>query len=179
MPTLGKSYMPLAMPSSNIARAPEVEPQLSPLSVASLLSRARILQRAALGGTTRLLLRGKNLGLLCETPPDEAQVLFRRAAEELGAHVAVMRSSLSVASSPQEVQHTARMLGRLYEAVECQGLDPVLVQRIAEHAGIPVFEGAAMKDHPADRLAELLGDTTPQADNRRFVLQAMLLEAIG
>ena len=179
MPNLGKSYMPLAMPSSNIARAPEVEPQLSPLSVASLLSRARILQRAALGGTTRPLLRGKNLGLLCETPPDEAQVLFRRAAEELGAHVAVMRSSLSVASSPQEVQHTARMLGRLYESVECQGLDPVLVQRNAEHAGITVFEGAAMKDHPADRLAELLGDTTPQADNRRFVLQAMLLEAIG
>ncbi|MBN8758182.1 MULTISPECIES: ornithine carbamoyltransferase [Variovorax] len=167
------------MPPSNIARSPEAEPQLSPLNVASLLARARILQRAALDGTTRQLLRGKNLGLLYEAPHGEAQALFRRAAEELGAHVAAMRSSLSPASAPQEVQHTARMLGRLYEAVECQGLEPALVQCIGQHAGIPVFDGAAMRAHPADRLAELLGDTTSLSDNRRFVLQAMLLEAIG
>ncbi|MDP9602676.1 UNVERIFIED_ORG: ornithine carbamoyltransferase [Variovorax paradoxus] len=167
------------MPPSNNACSPEAELQLSPLNVASLLSHARILQRAALDGATRQLLRGKNLGLLCETQPDEAQALFRRAAEELGAHVAVMRSSLSRASTPQEVQHTARMLGRLYEAVECQGLDPVLVRHIGLHAGIPVFDGAATKDHPADRLAELLGDAMPLADNRRFVLQALLLDAIA
>lgn len=167
------------MPLSNNASSPEAEPQLSPLNVASLLCHARILQRAALEGTTRQLLRGKNLGLLCEAQPDEAQALFRRAAEELGAHVAVMRSSLSLASTPQEVRHTARMLGRLYEALECQGLDRVLVERIGQHAGIPVFDGAAMKGHPADRLAELLGDRTSLADNRRFVLQALLLEAIA
>lgn len=160
-------------------RSPEAEPQLSPLSVASLLSRARILQRAALGGTVRPLLRGKNLGLLCEAPPDEAQALFRRAAEELGAHVAVMRSSLSAASPLQEVQHTARMLGKLYDAVECQGLDSGLVRRIAEHAGVPVFDGAAMKAHAADQLSELLGDATSRGDNRRFILQALLLESIG
>jgi len=167
------------MPSSNNACSPEAELQLSPLNVASLLGHARILQRAALDGTTRQLLRGKNLGLLCEAPADEAQALFRRAAEELGAHVAVMRPSLSPASTPQEVQHTARMLGRLYEAVECQGLDPVLVRHIGLHAGIPVFDGAATRGHPADRLAELLGNAMPLADNRRFVLQAMLLDAIA
>lgn len=167
------------MHPSNTVRPSEAEPQLSPLGAASLLARARILQRAALGGTTRPMLRGKNLGLLCEAQPDEAQALFRRAAEELGAHVAVMRSSLSPTSPLQEVQHTARMLGKLYEAVECQGLDPGLVQRIAEHAGVPVFDGAAMKAHTADQLSELLGDATSRADNRRFILQALLLESIG
>lgn len=159
--------------------APEATPQLSPLKVASLLCHARILQRAALAGSTPQLLRGKNLGLLCETPPDEAQALFRHAAEELGAHVAVMRAILSPESAPQEVQHTARMLGRLYDAVECQGIAPALVLQIARHAGIPVSEGAAMEGHPADRLAELLGDRTPLADNRRFVLQALLLDAMA
>jgi len=167
------------MPLSQKTRAPDAAPQLSPLKVTSLLCRARLLQRAALAGNTPRLLRGKNLGLLCETQPDEAQALFRSAAEELGARVAVMRSDLSLASETQEVQNTARMLGRLYEAVECQGMNPALVERIGQHAGIPVFDGAATKDHPADRLAELLGDRTPLADNRRFVLQALLLEAIG
>ena len=168
------------MPLSEETRAPEATPQqLSPLKVASLLCHARVLQRAALEGRTLTLLRGKNLGLLCETQPDEAQALFHRAAGELGAHVAVMRSVLSPASAPREVHDTARMLGRLYEAVECQGLDPALVRRIGQHAGIPVFDGAAMKGHPTDRLAELLGDRTPMADNRRFLLQALLVEAIA
>lgn len=167
------------MPLSQMTRAPDAAPQLSPLKVASLLCRARLLQRAALAGNTPRLLRGKNLGLLCETQPDEAQAFFRSAAEELGARVAVMRSGLSLAGEAQELQNTARMLGRLYDAVECQGMPPELVERIAQHAGIPVFDGAATKDHPADRLAELLGDKTPLADNRRFVLQALLLEAIA
>ncbi|QNK67261.1 ornithine carbamoyltransferase [Variovorax sp. PAMC26660] len=163
----------------NQIREPEDAPQLSPLDVASLLCRARILQRAALAGAMPRLLRGKNLGLLCETRSDEAQALFRSAAEELGAHVATMPSSLSLESAPQEVQHTARMLGRLYEAVECQGLDSALVRQIGQHAGIPVFDGVAMEGHPAVQLAELLGDKTLPADNRRFMVQAMLLESIG
>ncbi|MDH6169148.1 ornithine carbamoyltransferase [Variovorax boronicumulans] len=167
------------MPLPQKIRAPEPVPQLSPLKVTSLLCRARLLQHAALEGNTPRLLRGKNLGLLCDTPPDEAQALFLRAAEELGARVAVMRSGMSLLDAPQEVQHTARMLGRLYDAVECQGLDPGLVLCIGQHAGIPVFDGAATKGHSADRLAELLGDRTPLADNRRFVLQALLLEAIA
>ncbi|RZL90514.1 MAG: hypothetical protein EOP76_15510 [Variovorax sp.] len=107
------------------------------------------------------------------------QALFRGAAEALGARVAVMRSGLSVASTVQEVQDTARVLGRLYDAVECQGLDPALVACIGLHANIPVFDGVAAKDHPVDQLAELLGDGTPLADNRRFLLQALLLEAIA
>src|SRR5690606_28143835 len=125
------------------------------------------------------MLRGKNLGLLWEIRSDEAQVLFRSAAEELGAHVATMQSSVSLESAPQELQHTARMLGRLYEAVECQGLDPALVQQIGQHAGIPVFEGVAMEGHPVDQLAALLGGTTSLADNKRFLVQALLLESVG
>ncbi|RYZ11568.1 MAG: ornithine carbamoyltransferase [Comamonadaceae bacterium] len=153
--------------------------QLSPARAANLLSRARLLQRAALDGSTPGLLRGKNLGLLCGPQPDEAQALFHRAAESLGAHLAVMRSGLSPASTAEEVRDTARMLGRLYDAVECQGLDAELVERIGRHAGVPVFDGAATDCHPAEPLAALVGGATPLRDNRCFVLQAVLLEVLG
>ena len=162
------------------ACGPPAFEQLSPLKVTSLLCRARLLQHAAQAGTPPLLLlRGKKLGVLRETQDDAALALFRRAAEELGAHVATMRSGLSASSAPQDVQHTARMLGRLYDAVECQGMAPALVQQIARHAGIPVCEGAAMESHATARLAGLLGDTSALADNRRFVLQALLLESMA
>ena len=152
---------------------------LSPHDVTAVLANARSLQRAAEAGQTQLLLRGKNLGLLCEADDDGGAALFRRAAVELGAHVAHIRPSLSELSTPQEVQHTARLLGRLYDAVECQGMAPALVQQVSNDAGVPVYDGIASQDHPTAKLANLLGSDTPPADNRRFVLQAVLLSTIA
>ena len=151
---------------------------LSPHEVTALLANARSLQRAAKAGETQPVLRGKNLGLLCEADNDGGAALFRRAAVELGAHVAHIRPSLSELSTPLEVQHTARMLGRLYDAVECQGMAPALVQQVGNDAGVPVYDGIASRGHPTANLADLLGGDTSPADNRRFVLQAVLLSTI-
>ena len=82
-------------------------------------------------------------------------------------------------STALEVQHTARMLGRLYDAVECQGMASALVQQVGDEAGVPVFDGIATHDHPTARLAEQLEGGASSADNRRFVLQAVLLSTIG
>lgn len=152
---------------------------MSPHDVSAVLVNARTLQRAAQAGATQPLLRGKNFGLLCEADDDGDAAFFRRASVELGARVAHVRPSLSELSTPEEVQHTARMLGRLYDALECQGMASALVQRIGQDAGVPVYDGLASAGHPTVRIAELLGGDTLPADNRRFVLQAVLLSAIG
>ncbi|MEO5509444.1 MAG: ornithine carbamoyltransferase [Longimicrobiales bacterium] len=152
--------------------------QMSPREVSALLVDARALQRAAAAGHTQPLLRGKNFGLLCEADDVDA-ALFRSAAMEMGARVAHIRPSLSELSTPQEVRRTARMLGRLYDAVECQGMVRALVQQVSNDAGVPIYDGIASKNHPTARLAELLGNGTSPADNRRFVLQAVLLSTMG
>ena len=151
--------------------------EMSPHDVRVVLASARMLQRASLADAVQPLLRGKNLGLMCEADDGDA-ALFRRAAVELGAHVAHVRPSLSELSTPVEVQHTARMLGRLYDAVECQGMAPALVRQMGRDAGVPVYDGIATLQHPMSRLAELLGDDASPADNRRFVLQAALLSTL-
>lgn len=152
---------------------------LSPRDLTAILASARALQRAARTGGSPSLLRGKNLGLLCEAEDGDDARSFRRAAVDLGAHVAHIRPSLSDRSTPQEVQHTARMLGRLYDAVECQGMPSLLVKRVGIEAGVPVFDAISSQDGPMAGLAELLdeGDTT--ADRHHFVLQAVLLSTIG
>jgi ornithine carbamoyltransferase len=146
--------------------------------VDALVASARALQRAALAGLMQRPLRGKNFGLLCESDDGDC-ALFRRAASELGAHVAHIRPSLSDLSTPEEVRHTARMLGRLYDAVECQGMAPALVRQVGDGAGVPVYDGIASAQHPTARLASLLDPATSDADNRRFVLQAVLLSTLG
>jgi ornithine carbamoyltransferase len=152
---------------------------MTPIDMAALLANARSLKHAAQAGTTQPLLRGKKLGLLCEADKDDDAALFRRAAVELGAHVAHIRPSLSERSSPQEVEHTARILGRLYDAVECQGMASILVAQMGDEAGVPVYDGVASPRHPTARLAEQLGGDSPPEENRRFVLQAVLLSTLA
>ena len=154
---------------------------IAPHDVTFVLDNARALQLAAEAGELRALLRGRKFGLLCEidnTGEGDA-ALFRRAATELGAHVAHIRPSLTELSTPQDVQHTARVLGRLYDAVECQGMAPALVHQVGVDAGVPVYDGLASQNHPTAKLALLLGGDASALDKRRFVLQAALLSTIA
>ena len=153
----------------------------APNDVTFVLNNARALQLAAEAGGPGALLRGRKLGLLCEiaNASDHDAVLFHRAATELGAHVAHIRPSLSELSTLQEVQHTARMLGRLYDAVECQGMAPALVHQVGIDAGVPVYDGIASQNHPTAKLVDLLGGDASTLDKRRFVLQAALLSTIA
>jgi ornithine carbamoyltransferase len=146
---------------------------------AALVAHARALKAAAQTGTAQPLLRGKKLGLLCEAPEHADAMLFCQAARELGAYVAHIRPRLDQHSPRDEVQHTARMLGRLYDAVECQGVPSELVRQMAEDAGVPMYEGIATALHPCAQLAEKVGSGTSSEDDRRFVVQAMLLSTLA
>ena len=162
---------------------------IAPRDVSVVLEHARALRLAAQGGELRTLLRGRKLGLLCEIDTNADTdifadiegdaALFRRAALELGANVARIRPSLNELSTPREVQHTASMLGRLYDAVECQGMAADLVHQMGVDAGVPVYDGVASKGHPTARLVDLLDGDASTLDKRRFVLQAVLLSTIA
>lgn len=168
------------------SREPSAGLPLSTAQAAALLASAQALRQAAGSAPRPLPLRGKNLGLLCDDDSEHSAQLFRRAASELGAHVAHVRSNLGEASSAHELQETARMLGRLYDAVECQGLPAALVARLAAEADVPVFDGIALPHHPtalladqlgSDRAGHTLGDS--EGDRRCWLLQAALLAAIS
>ena len=152
---------------------------IAPRDVAFVLDNARALQIAAQAGGAQALLRGRKFGLMCEVDSASDAALFRRAAVELGAHVAHIRPSLTELSTPLEVQHTARMLGRLYDAVECQGMAADLVHQLGIDAGVPVYDAVASQRHPTAKLDGMLGSDSPAPDKRRFVLQAVLLSTVA
>lgn len=151
---------------------------LPPPDSAVVLAYARMLQREALAGSVQPWLRGKNIGLLGELDRDPAADLFRRAANELGAKIAHVRPFVPGTQAPADLKETARMLGRLYDAVDWPGPSAAVLQEVRAAAGIPVYDGLAGPDHPTARLAQLLGAEASAADRRRFVLQAVLLATI-
>jgi ornithine carbamoyltransferase len=84
-------------------------------------------------------LRGRNVGILCDDPRRPEAVLLQQAASTLGARVALVRSDLDETSGPVQLEHTARVLGRLYDAVVCVALPASIVARLRDAAGIPVI----------------------------------------
>lgn len=147
--------------------------------VRTLLATARALHRAAIDPATASLLQGKQFGLLCAAEDSADAQLFRSAAVALGARVAHVGHAFSASDPPQDLARTARLLGRLYDALECQDLDPALVQQLRAEAGIPVFSGVATAAHPTAALADLLGDEASKDQRRRLILQAVLLNRVG
>ena len=146
----------------------------------SLLTGACKLQQVGMhDGPKIFLLRGKKLGLLCENDTAEDAVLFCDAALELGAHVSHIRPGLSELSTLLEVQDTARVLGRLYDAVECQGMSLAVVQQMGEVAGVPVYHGIASKTHSTARLTKLMKGGGSTREKRRFLIQAGLLHTMA
>ena len=143
----------------------------------ALLASARLLYRAEAGSDTEGLLRGKILGLVCDSESDADAMLFRQAAVALGASVSHIRPDLAPpgGATGNGPLRTARLLGRLYDAIECQGLAPALVRQLASEAGVPVFDGLATLAHPSARLAAELAGPDPVERKRLLIVQAVLL----
>ena len=164
------------MPSNALLRdILAARPFAPPLALATL-AQARVLQAGA--GTQPGLLCGRRIGLMCASDDSEAALLFRRAASTLGAQVSHLLPVLDQESSKLSVDATAQLLGRLYDAVECQGMEPALVRRLGLAATIPIYPGLACADHPSSALARELPGDAALADKRAWVLQALLLKSI-
>ena len=143
----------------------------------ALLASARLLQQAEPGADTHSLLRGKNLGLVCESEQDPDAILFRDAASALGASISYIRPDLSLpgGAAGADLVRTARILGRLYDGIECQGLAATIVCQLRRDAGVPVFEGLACPSHPTALLAQRLAGSDSATTKRLLILQAVLL----
>jgi ornithine carbamoyltransferase len=129
---------------------------LSRSDVLDVLETARRLKQAGLSGLPVTPLRGCNLALLNDAPPAEGAGSLRHAALGLGAQVSHLRPSDARIAPDTADEATARMLGRLYDAIDCESMAPELVARVAHSAGVPVFNGLGSHGHPTRVLAELL-----------------------
>jgi ornithine carbamoyltransferase len=144
----------------------------------ALVEQAGVLRRAFADGRSLPLLRGRNLGLLCTDATTPEARLFREAAGALGAQVAHIRADAIAGGGERDLASTARMLGRLYDAVECQGLAPGVVQQLAALSGNVVGEGLAADSGVIDKLVRQLDGSIERTDNRCYVLQALLLRRL-
>ncbi|MEP7281915.1 MAG: ornithine carbamoyltransferase [Rubrivivax sp.] len=164
---------------ANAAAATDARCAFSAARLAAVTQRARELADAARHGSVRPSLRGKNIAVVAGIDHAADARLFVAAAKALGATVAYVRPRLLLGSSESELADTARLLGRLYDALAFQGIPQELVATLSRQAGVPVFDGIASARHPTAKLAEALEGVASADDRRCFVLQALLLDALS
>ncbi|MBJ7338227.1 ornithine carbamoyltransferase [Mycolicibacterium sp.] len=121
-----------------------------------LLDLARDLKRAKYSGITRNSLAGKNIALIFEKTSTRTRCAFEVAAHDEGAHVTYIDPTSSQIGHKESMKDTARVLGRMYDAIEYRGAGQEIVEELAEYAGVPVFNGLTDEFHPTQMLADVL-----------------------
>ncbi|MBN6063860.1 ornithine carbamoyltransferase [Aggregatibacter actinomycetemcomitans] len=121
-----------------------------------LLDLSRDLKRAKYAGTEQQKLKGKNIALIFEKTSTRTRCAFEVAAYDQGAQVTYIDPNSSQIGHKESMKDTARVLGRMYDAIEYRGFKQEIVDELAAYAGVPVFNGLTDEFHPTQMLADVL-----------------------
>lgn len=102
------------------------------------------------------LLAGKSIALLFEKPSTRTRCAFTVAAYDEGAHPEYLGPSDIQMGKKESIEDTAKVLGRMFDGIQFRGFKQVTVEALAEHAGVPVWNGLTDQWHPTQILADFL-----------------------
>ncbi|MBZ0122468.1 MAG: ornithine carbamoyltransferase [Roseovarius sp.] len=128
----------------------------TPEEIGFLLKLAADLKAAKYAGTEVPLLRGREIALIFEKDSTRTRVGFEVAAHDQGATVTYLGPSGTHMGHKESIKDTARVLGRVYDAIEYRGFGQEVVQTLADWAGVPVYNGLTDEFHPTQILADFL-----------------------
>ena len=100
--------------------------------------------------------RGKNVALIFEKTSTRTRCSFEVAAHDLGMGTTNLDPSGSQIGKKESIADTARVLGRMYDGIEYRGYGQEIVEELAKHAGVPVWNGLTNEYHPTQMLADML-----------------------
>ncbi len=128
----------------------------SPEEIGFLLKLSADLKAAKYAGTEVPTLRGREIALIFEKDSTRTRVGFEVAAHDQGATVTYLGPSGTHIGHKETVKDTARVLGRVYDAIEYRGFGQEIVETLAEWSGVPVYNGLTDEFHPTQILADFL-----------------------
>jgi ornithine carbamoyltransferase len=129
---------------------------LSAEEIRFLLKLAAELKAAKQAGHEIPRLVRKNIALIFEKDSTRTRTGFEVAAYDQGAHVTYFGPSGSHIGHKESMKDTARVLGRMYDAIEYRGFAQHQAEMLATHAGVPVYNGLTDEAHPTQILADFM-----------------------
>ncbi|KPK78609.1 MAG: ornithine carbamoyltransferase [Gemmatimonas sp. SM23_52] len=121
-----------------------------------LLDLAMSLKGAKHGGYEEPKLQDRNIALIFEKTSTRTRCAFEVAAYDQGARVTYLEPTGSQIGHKESVRDTARVLGRMYDAIEYRGFGQAVIEELAAFAGVPVYNGLTDEYHPTQVLADFM-----------------------
>ena len=129
---------------------------LSAAEIRFLLRLAAELKSTKLAGSEQPRLKRRNIALIFEKDSTRTRTGFEVAAYDQGAHVTYLGPSGSQIGHKESMKDTARVLGRMYDAIEFRGYSQQSARALAEFSGVPVYNGLTDEAHPTQALADFM-----------------------
>ena len=121
-----------------------------------LLWLSQELKAAKYAGYEQPRMKGKNIALIFEKTSTRTRCAFEVAAYDQGAHVTYLGPEGSQIGKKESMKDTARVLGRMFDAIEYRGKQQAVVEVLGQYAGVPVYNGLTDEFHPTQMLADVL-----------------------
>ena len=128
----------------------------TPAEIEHFLDVAAMLKAQKKSGISHQFLVGKNVALIFEKTSTRTRCAFEVAASDLGMGSTYLDPKGSQIGKKESIADTARVLGRMYDGIEYRGFGQEIVDELAKHAGVPVFNGLTNECHPTQILADFL-----------------------
>lgn len=128
----------------------------TPEEIRYLLDLAGELKDKKKKGIVEKPFEGKNIALIFEKTSTRTRCSFEVAAHDLGMGVTYLDPKGSQIGKKESIADTARVLGRMFDGIEYRGFGQEIVEELAKHAGVPVWNGLTNEYHPTQMLADLL-----------------------
>ena len=124
--------------------------------IRALLDLSHRVKRERSGGRALQRFRGKTLAMLFEKLSTRTRCAFETAFGEEGGHPLFLGRNDIHLGAKETVEDTARVLGRMCDAIQFRGFEQRTAELLAAHAGVPVYNGLTDMYHPTQALADLM-----------------------
>lgn len=142
------------------------ELDLSDAEFDGLITLAAELKAERAAGREVRRLHDRVIALIFGKTSTRTRVAFEVAAYQQGAQVTVLDSHTSQIGHKESIADTARVLSRMFDAIEYRGDAQSTVEDLARHADVPVYNGLTDEWHPTQMLADMLTMREHSSDGR-------------
>ncbi|HOD19441.1 MAG TPA: ornithine carbamoyltransferase [Candidatus Fermentibacter daniensis] len=127
-----------------------------PEEVRYLLDVSHSVKAERMTGNRHQRFHGMTLAMLFEKRSTRTRCAFETAFGEEGGHPVFLSNADIQLGAKESVEDTARVLGRMFDAIMFRGFSQETVEMLADYSGVPVYNGLTDMFHPTQVLADLM-----------------------
>ena len=130
--------------------------ELTPKEFSGLIDHSIKLKKELKKGGNKPLLKNKTLTMIFQKPSTRTRVSFETGMYQLGGHAINLSSNDTQLSRGESVEDTAKTLSRYTDCIMARVYDHTLLDKLSEHATVPVINGLSDSFHPCQILADFM-----------------------